>query len=192
MEASVINDTQYHGCCQLCQDAGLLCCCCSFQTCSCYSCHIHMPVPLGLIVVGDPIFETSACILRPSDRAPHKSCSAIPANAWLAMPIAVPLAAAPHCIVQSAISINQWPGGHSSDPSGQVRVTDAKGWQACCGRYAVRNTSRGIETCGVLAGQLDERSGLFKICTLILPKQTGTSDTVETLNEEDVFDVQVC
>ena len=58
-------------------------------------------------------------------------------------------------------------------------------------RYAVRNTSRGVETCGVLAGQLDEKSGLFKICTLILPKQTGTSDTVETLNEEEVFDLQV-
>lgn len=43
----------------------------------------------------------------------------------------------------------------------------------------------------MLAGQLDEKSGLFKICTLILHKQTGTSDTVETLNEEDVFDVQV-
>ncbi|GAN08846.1 endosome-associated ubiquitin isopeptidase [Mucor ambiguus] len=44
------------------------------------------------------------------------------------------------------------------------------------------NTHKKIETCGILAGTL--------ITTLIIPKQTGTSDTCTTENEEDLFDIQ--
>ncbi|KAL9539142.1 hypothetical protein MBANPS3_010446 [Mucor bainieri] len=44
------------------------------------------------------------------------------------------------------------------------------------------NTQKKIETCGILAGTL--------ITTLIIPKQTGTSDTCTTKNEEDLFDIQ--
>jgi STAM-binding protein len=49
-----------------------------------------------------------------------------------------------------------------------------------------------VETCGILAGVLGDGAagGTFTITTLILPHQTGTSDTVTTLAEEDVFAVQ--
>eukprot|EP00891_Asterochloris_glomerata_P004084 jgi/Astpho2/4084/e_gw1.00063.186.1_t len=56
--------------------------------------------------------------------------------------------------------------------------------------YSCRNTAKGVESCGILAGILDEKQGAFFICTLIIPKQEGTSDTVQALNEEEIFDVQ--
>ena len=37
---------------------------------------------------------------------------------------------------------------------------------------------------------LKEKQGLFVISTLIIPKQEGTSDTVQALSEEEIFDVQ--
>ncbi|KAL6754324.1 JAB1/Mov34/MPN/PAD-1 ubiquitin protease-domain-containing protein [Haematococcus lacustris] len=56
--------------------------------------------------------------------------------------------------------------------------------------YARANTSRGIESCGILAGQLSANDSMFTITTLIIPKQQGTSDTVQALNEEEIFEVQ--
>ncbi|XP_027115929.1 AMSH-like ubiquitin thioesterase 3 isoform X1 [Coffea arabica] len=55
-------------------------------------------------------------------------------------------------------------------------------------RLAQKNTSRNLETCGVLAGTLKNR--VFHITTLIVPKQESTSDSCQTLNEEEIFDVQ--
>lgn len=60
----------------------------------------------------------------------------------------------------------------------------------CICRYATSNTRAGIESCGILAGSLREKQGVFVISTLIIPKQEGTSDTVQALNEEEIFDVQ--
>lgn len=57
-------------------------------------------------------------------------------------------------------------------------------------RYALSNTSRGIETCGILAGRLSANDSVFTITTLIVPKQSGTTDTVQALNEEEIFDAQ--
>jgi hypothetical protein len=45
-------------------------------------------------------------------------------------------------------------------------------------RYAANNTRRNIESCGILAGTLSADDAVFTINTLIVPKQTGTSDTV--------------
>ncbi|PJF18880.1 putative Ubiquitin thiolesterase [Paramicrosporidium saccamoebae] len=53
---------------------------------------------------------------------------------------------------------------------------------------AAENTRKNLETCGVLAGKLSH--DVFTITTLIMPKQTSTSDTVAMLNEEEMFDVQ--
>ncbi|KAL0084200.1 hypothetical protein J3Q64DRAFT_1809830 [Phycomyces blakesleeanus] len=50
------------------------------------------------------------------------------------------------------------------------------------------NTLKNIETCGILAGNL--KNNVLTITTLILPKQTGTSDTCSTENEEDLFEFQ--
>ena len=72
--------------------------------------------------------------------------------------------------------------GHNSD--GQICKTS----RTC--RYSTSNTRSGIESCGILAGSLREKSGVFVISTLIIPKQEGTSDTVQALNEEEIFDVQ--
>ena len=62
--------------------------------------------------------------------------------------------------------------------------------RGCLCRYATSNTRSGIESCGILAGSLREKQGVFVISTLIIPKQEGTSDTVQALNEEEIFDVQ--
>jgi proteasome lid subunit RPN8/RPN11 len=53
---------------------------------------------------------------------------------------------------------------------------------------AAENTRKNLETCGVLAGKLSH--DVFTITTLIMPKQTSTSDTVAMLNEEEMFNVQ--
>ncbi|XAR57024.1 Proteasome endopeptidase complex [Bertholletia excelsa] len=55
-------------------------------------------------------------------------------------------------------------------------------------RLAQGNTKKNLETCGVLAGSLKNR--VFHITTLIIPKQESTSDSCQTLNEEEIFDVQ--
>lgn len=53
---------------------------------------------------------------------------------------------------------------------------------------ATANTRQNLETCGVLAGTLSH--DVFTITTLLIPKQTSTSDTVAMLNEEEIFEVQ--
>ncbi|GMY27876.1 AMSH-like ubiquitin thioesterase 3 [Fagus crenata] len=55
-------------------------------------------------------------------------------------------------------------------------------------RLAQANTTKNLETCGVLAGSLKNR--VFHITTLIIPKQESTSDSCQTLNEEEIFEVQ--
>ncbi|KAG6594001.1 AMSH-like ubiquitin thioesterase 3, partial [Cucurbita argyrosperma subsp. sororia] len=55
-------------------------------------------------------------------------------------------------------------------------------------RLARENTNKNLETCGVLAGSLKNR--VFYISTLIVPKQESTSDSCQTLNEEEIFEVQ--
>ena len=57
-------------------------------------------------------------------------------------------------------------------------------------RYAIANTRRGIETCGILAGSLSADDAAFSISALIIPKQEGTSDTVQALAEEEIFEAQ--
>ncbi|KAI9308460.1 hypothetical protein BJ944DRAFT_260165 [Cunninghamella echinulata] len=53
---------------------------------------------------------------------------------------------------------------------------------------AKNNTDRNIETCGILAGIL--KNNVLNMTTLIIPKQTGTSDTCTTENEEELFEYQ--
>ncbi|KAL6707429.1 hypothetical protein ACN47E_004208 [Coniothyrium glycines] len=51
---------------------------------------------------------------------------------------------------------------------------------------ASSNTRLNLETCGMLCGIL--KSNALFITRLIVPEQTSTSDTCETLNEEEIFD----
>jgi hypothetical protein len=46
-------------------------------------------------------------------------------------------------------------------------------------RFAAANTRRGVESCAILAGCLSANDSVFAVTTLIMPKQTGTSDTVQ-------------
>ncbi|XP_058091496.1 AMSH-like ubiquitin thioesterase 1 isoform X2 [Magnolia sinica] len=55
-------------------------------------------------------------------------------------------------------------------------------------RMAKSNTDRNLETCGVLAGSLKNRK--FFVTALIIPKQESTSDSCQTTNEEEIFEVQ--
>ena len=62
-------------------------------------------------------------------------------------------------------------------------------------RYAASNTRASIETCGILAGRLMDMDGsgqlsTFVISHLIVPKQQGTSDTVQALAEEEIYEAQ--
>lgn len=50
------------------------------------------------------------------------------------------------------------------------------------------NTSSNIETCGVLTGKLAKNK--FQVTHLIIPKQSGTSDSCTTTGEEAIFDYQ--
>lgn len=50
---------------------------------------------------------------------------------------------------------------------------------------AEHNTLRNIETCGILAGKLVHNS--FHITHVLVPKQTGTTDTCVAEDEEDLF-----
>jgi len=53
---------------------------------------------------------------------------------------------------------------------------------------AQSNTSSNIETCGFLTGRLSQNQ--FKITHLLIPKQSGTSDSCVTSGEETMFDYQ--
>lgn len=50
------------------------------------------------------------------------------------------------------------------------------------------NTNNNVETCGVLAGSLKQQQLI--VTHVILPKQKGTSDSCNTMNEEEIFDIQ--
>ncbi|KAG0274215.1 hypothetical protein BGZ95_010003 [Linnemannia exigua] len=51
------------------------------------------------------------------------------------------------------------------------------------------NTNRKLETCGILAGVLSHNK--LTVTTLIIPKQTATSDTCSTTNEDELFEYQI-
>lgn len=51
---------------------------------------------------------------------------------------------------------------------------------------ASKNTRLNLETCGILCGIL--KSNALFITRLVIPEQTSTSDTCETVNEQDMFD----
>lgn len=53
-------------------------------------------------------------------------------------------------------------------------------------RIAQPNTSRGIETCGILCGKT-ANNALFITC-LLIPQQTGTADSCETMGEVETFE----
>ncbi|XP_025195791.1 STAM-binding protein [Melanaphis sacchari] len=53
---------------------------------------------------------------------------------------------------------------------------------------AQRNTFNNLETCGILAGKLN--SNCLIVTHLMIPKQSGTSDSCTTMNEEDIFEFQ--
>ncbi|KAF9671374.1 hypothetical protein SADUNF_Sadunf12G0040700 [Salix dunnii] len=55
-------------------------------------------------------------------------------------------------------------------------------------KMAKSNTDKNLETCGVLAGSLKNRK--FYVTALIIPKQDSTSDSCQTTNEEEIFEVQ--
>jgi len=55
-------------------------------------------------------------------------------------------------------------------------------------KHAASNTSRGIETCGVLFGKL--ASEVFVITHILIPHQKGAPDSCDTTREEDMWDFQ--
>ncbi|GIY34291.1 STAM-binding protein-like A [Caerostris darwini] len=50
---------------------------------------------------------------------------------------------------------------------------------------AKQNTDHNVETCGILTGKMSHNQ--LMITHLLIPKQTGTSDSCTTDNEEDIF-----
>ncbi|XP_073279214.1 AMSH-like ubiquitin thioesterase 2 isoform X2 [Primulina huaijiensis] len=50
------------------------------------------------------------------------------------------------------------------------------------------NTSKNLETCGVLGAFLE--SGTFYVTNLIIPKQESTSNSCQTVNEVEIYSIQ--
>ncbi|XVF53891.1 hypothetical protein PTKIN_Ptkin05aG0136100 [Pterospermum kingtungense] len=74
---------------------------------------------------------------------------------------------------------------HSESP---LQLHIATTMMECFMKLAKSNTDRNLETCGVLAGSLKNRK--FYVTALIIPKQESTSNTCQTTNEEEIFEVQ--
>ncbi|XP_012720768.2 STAM-binding protein-like A [Fundulus heteroclitus] len=55
-------------------------------------------------------------------------------------------------------------------------------------RLAEANTSRAVETCGILCGKLTRNA--FTVTHVIVPKQCGGPDYCDTVNEEELFLIQ--
>jgi len=53
---------------------------------------------------------------------------------------------------------------------------------------AASNTARNVETCGILGGKLAKNS--FVVSHLVIPKQSGTSDSCAMEGEEDLWEYQ--
>jgi STAM-binding protein len=56
------------------------------------------------------------------------------------------------------------------------------------------NTAKGVETCGILTGKLETREnddGVFNVTHLILPRQKGTQNTCEMVDEDTLLDYQM-
>lgn len=58
-------------------------------------------------------------------------------------------------------------------------------------KCAVVNNRNKIESCAILSGILDEYRNVYVMTHLIIPKQSGTSDTCNTLDEEDILEYQL-
>eukprot|EP01084_Bolivina_argentea_P048982 90153_1 len=56
--------------------------------------------------------------------------------------------------------------------------------------YAKLNTSRDIETCAVLTGKYLHTEDAYLVSYVIIPKQKGSANTVQTLCEEELIGVQ--
>jgi STAM-binding protein len=55
--------------------------------------------------------------------------------------------------------------------------------------YAARNTQNNLETCGILTGKVQNNE--LYISHVIIPHQTGTSDTCVTCDEEELINIQL-
>jgi len=55
-------------------------------------------------------------------------------------------------------------------------------------RLSERNTLMNVETCGFLTGRI--QGGMLVVTDLIIPKQSGTSDSCTTRNEEEYLVIQ--
>eukprot|EP01084_Bolivina_argentea_P048981 90152_1 len=53
------------------------------------------------------------------------------------------------------------------------------------------NTKRDIETCGILTGKYLHEKDAYIITHVIIPKQKGSANTVQTLNEEELIGIQI-
>ncbi|XP_022682865.1 AMSH-like ubiquitin thioesterase 3 isoform X1 [Setaria italica] len=89
------------------------------------------------------------------------------------------------------------PPSRVADPRPGLAISDTGCYQnlhvpvalmECFLRVAEANTTKNLETCGILAGSLKKRT--FYVTTLIIPKQKSTSDSCQATNEEEIFEVQ--
>lgn len=85
---------------------------------------------------------------------------------------------------------NQRPGAAVKDSSLRTIEMDGDMFDRFV-QLTNRNTFKGIETCGILAGSFLPQKNIFRVTHLIIPKQTGTSDTCATTNEDEIFEYQI-
>lgn len=64
--------------------------------------------------------------------------------------------------------------------------------RACLAEHCILGDAKSAHSCagGGCAGALSSDDSSFTVTTLIIPKQKGEANTVEMLNEEELFDYQ--
>ncbi|KAG0173980.1 hypothetical protein DFQ30_006459 [Apophysomyces sp. BC1015] len=93
------------------------------------------------------------------------------------------------CILGTKLAVYDEATTEKGEPLRIINVP--KSLQKVFLEIARTNTQKNIETCGILAGKLKlQRNNILTVTTLIIPKQTGTSDTCTTENEEELFEFQ--
>ncbi|KAJ7536652.1 hypothetical protein O6H91_12G076300 [Diphasiastrum complanatum] len=115
-------------------------------------------------------------------------------NQLLPPPVALPVKELPTSQLHPSDVADPWPGpariseNELSQRKGPKKLHIAYRMMEAFMDLAKANTKKNIETCGVLAGSL--KKGTFYVTSLIVPKQEATSDSCQTVNEEEIFDAQ--
>ena len=114
-----------------------------------------------------------------------RRCAPPPAFAWAGGAAAPPVCSVPGAGASSSSSVGMGGGAPSGGVGLRALVLPA-GLPAAFLGVAHANTARNVETCGILAGKIVK--GELVCDRLLVPHQTGSSDTCTTTNEDEIWE----